>query len=72
MIDWEKSFPIAVSISRKRLKDIGLTDPQIAQITDNEMAWIASIMAQNYQECLYREDLRHLATIVLRDKEKTT
>ncbi len=69
MADWNKEFPIAASISRKTLKETGFTDQQIAQFTDDDLTWIASIMTQNYAEGLYREDLRHLATIVLRDKE---
>ncbi len=70
MIDWEKAFPIEVSISRTLLKHIGFTEGQIALVTDDDLAWIAEIMAQNYREGLCREDLRHLAIIVLRDKEQ--
>ncbi len=72
MIDWEKTFPIEASISRRLLKSIGFTDGQIALVTDDDLAWVAAIMAQNYQEGLCREDLRHLATIVLRDKEQSS
>ncbi len=70
MIDWNKDFPITTSISRKNLKDTGFTDKEISGFTDSEMTWIASIMKQNYVESLYREDLRHLANIILREKEK--
>ena len=67
MIDWEKEFPINVSISRRMLKQVGFTDGQIALVTDDDLAWIADIMAQNYQKGLCLEDLRHLAANVLRD-----
>ncbi len=70
MIDWEKAFPIEAGISRRLLKRIGFTEGQIALVTDDDLAWMAEIMAQNYREGLCREDLRHLATIVLRDKEQ--
>ncbi len=70
MIDWEKAFPIEASISRKLLKRIGFTDGQITLLTDDDLAWIAEVMAQNYREGLCREDLHHLAILVLRDKER--
>src|SRR5437588_3868260 len=56
--DQEKDFPLCVGLSRKNLKDIGLTNEEVAVLTDDDLRWMTVIMAQNYLENLYTADMR--------------
>ena len=62
MIDWHKEFSIT-SITRNDLKEAGLTDEQIIQLTDEDMTAIASKMEDMYCDGEYWEDLRVAATM---------
>ena len=62
MINWNKEFPV-ISITRRDLKDAGLSEKQIAQLTDEDMTAIASKMEDMYCESGFWEVLRITATM---------
>jgi hypothetical protein len=68
-IDWQKEFPIT-SICREDLKELGFTDEQIAQLTDEDMETIASKMADLYLDNGFWEDLQFVTDIRLIEKQE--
>jgi hypothetical protein len=64
MIDWGKEFPI-ISVSRKTLKEAGLTNEQIVFFTDEKMAELASMIF--FESMHFLEDVHIVATGMLEE-----
>lgn len=58
VIDWNKAFPV-LHITRRDLKEAGITEAEIATLTDEDMQHIAS----KVEDCIDDEEISdHLFT----------
>jgi hypothetical protein len=68
--DLHKEFAVAW-ISREDIRDhLGLTDEQVAKLSDHDMKQIASMMEDIYLDHGYWEDLALCVNRLLKEKEE--
>lgn len=68
--DTDKEFPIA-SLTRADLKEAGFSDTLIAQLSDDDMATIASKLEDTYRENQLFIDVEIEVTLLLEEQETT-
>jgi hypothetical protein len=66
-VDEERSF-VVTSLNREDLARTDLTEAQIALLSDDDLAHIASKLEDNYVELMFWEDLEAAACTVLQVK----
>jgi hypothetical protein len=64
MIDWDKAFPIA-SLSREDLKYAGVTEADIALLTDEDMVSLAGRLEDLYRDNQFAIDLETAVQLLL-------